>query len=99
MNLNEYADGGVMRNLVGPRSSSALKRNKQKRAFSDFYDKASLKRAWIKDIVVVAAAVLLLVIWILNYNSFDLVSISHGNFIGGSDIAFQGRGAGFHPAP
>ncbi len=99
MNLTEHVDSGSVRSVAGSRSISALKRDKKRTSFSGFLEMVSLKRAWIKDIVVITAAVLLLGCWILNFNSFDLATISFGNSLGGSDIGFHGHGENFNLFP
>ncbi len=99
MNLNECADSSSVGNFVERGAITALKRNKQKSILSSFYEEVSLKRSRIKDFVVIAAAVLLLVLWTLNFNSLDLGAISFGNAPGGSDLGFQGRGEIFNLLP
>ncbi len=96
MNLNEHADSRNMGNLSRVGSISALKRNRQKTTPISFNKKSSLKRARVKDFVVIAAALFLLAVWILGFSSFDLVNIPLGNSPGGPGIMLQGHGEAFH---
>ncbi len=99
MNINEYAAGGGAEKIVHRGAVIASNRKKRISSINGLFSIFPLKWTRVKDLAILSGAILLLVLWILNFDALDLVTISFGNSPGGPGVGFQGLGDVFNLLP